>query len=191
MSRTVWACGLDSFRHWPWRARCRPCRACPLSRGSTRPPTRGPSGVVYPSYSNSETDLFQDPNDATPLAPALRGDLLQTWVTTRADLNEAEKENILKGAAWARRRSGGQLCRKGLARRTRPAKSRRVPRQSRRAHAWRWFWQPAGQRTDWCGPPCALPSKRRRPVHRRPCGQSWRYPLACPARGCHCAIGAV
>jgi Fic-DOC domain mobile mystery protein B len=55
----------------------------------------------------SETDLFQEPNDATPLDPALRGDLIQTWVTTRADLNEAEEENILKGAAWARRRRGG------------------------------------------------------------------------------------
>lgn len=53
------------------------------------------------------TDLFQEPNDATPLDPALRGDLIQTWVTTRADLNEAEEENILKGAAWARRRRGG------------------------------------------------------------------------------------
>jgi Fic-DOC domain mobile mystery protein B len=55
----------------------------------------------------SETDLFQEPNDATPLDPALRDDLIQTWVTTRADLNEAEEENILKGAAWARRRRGG------------------------------------------------------------------------------------
>ncbi|MBX9647301.1 MAG: mobile mystery protein B [Xanthobacteraceae bacterium] len=53
------------------------------------------------------TDLFQEPNDATPLDPALRGDLIQTWVTTRADLNEAEEENIIKGAAWARRRRGG------------------------------------------------------------------------------------
>jgi Fic-DOC domain mobile mystery protein B len=55
----------------------------------------------------SETDLFQEPNDATPLDPALRSDLIQTWITTRADLNEAEEENILKGASWARRRRGG------------------------------------------------------------------------------------
>ncbi|WP_316235300.1 MULTISPECIES: mobile mystery protein B [unclassified Bradyrhizobium] len=52
------------------------------------------------------TDLFQEPNDATPLDPALRGDLLQTWITSRADLNEAEEENIVKGAAWGRRRRG-------------------------------------------------------------------------------------
>lgn len=53
------------------------------------------------------TDLFQEPDDATPLDPALRGDLLQTWITTRADLNEVEEENILNGSAWARRRRGG------------------------------------------------------------------------------------
>ncbi|MBI5132191.1 MAG: mobile mystery protein B [Rhodopseudomonas palustris] len=52
------------------------------------------------------TDLFQEPDDATPLNPALRGDLLQSWVTSRADLNEAEEENIVKGAAWALRRRG-------------------------------------------------------------------------------------
>ncbi|WP_377827928.1 mobile mystery protein B [Bradyrhizobium lupini] len=52
------------------------------------------------------TDLFQEPDDATPLDPALRGDLLQTWITSRADLNEAEEENIVKGAAWGRRRRG-------------------------------------------------------------------------------------
>jgi Fic-DOC domain mobile mystery protein B len=49
------------------------------------------------------TDLFQEPDDATPLDPALRGDLLQTWITSRADLNEAEEENIVKRAAWGRR----------------------------------------------------------------------------------------
>lgn len=52
------------------------------------------------------TDLFQEPDEATPLDPALRGDLLQTWITSRADLNAAEEENIVKGAAWGRRRRG-------------------------------------------------------------------------------------
>jgi Fic-DOC domain mobile mystery protein B len=50
------------------------------------------------------TGPFKEPDDATPLDPALRGDLLQTWVTTRHDLNEVEEENIVKGAVWARRR---------------------------------------------------------------------------------------
>lgn len=52
------------------------------------------------------TDLFQEPDDATPLAPEEREELLQTWVTHRRDLNEAEQENIVKGAAWARRIRG-------------------------------------------------------------------------------------
>lgn len=50
------------------------------------------------------TDLFQEPDDATPLDPVEREGLLQTWITTRADLNIAEQENIVKGAVWARRR---------------------------------------------------------------------------------------
>jgi Fic-DOC domain mobile mystery protein B len=53
------------------------------------------------------TDLFHEPDDATSLDPVLRSDLIQTWITTRADLNEAEEGNILDGAGWARRRRGG------------------------------------------------------------------------------------
>lgn len=52
------------------------------------------------------TDLFREPDDATPLAPEEREGLLQTWVTHRRDLNEAEQENIVKGAHWARRTRG-------------------------------------------------------------------------------------
>jgi Fic-DOC domain mobile mystery protein B len=52
------------------------------------------------------TDLFQEPNDATPLNPEQRTGLLQSWITNRNDLNEAEQENIVNGAAWARRRRG-------------------------------------------------------------------------------------
>lgn len=50
------------------------------------------------------TDLFQEPGDATPLSPEERLGLKQTWITYRTDLNEAEQENILKGAVWARGR---------------------------------------------------------------------------------------
>lgn len=49
------------------------------------------------------TDLFQEPEHATPLEPAEQDGLLQSWVISRRDLNEAEQENIVKGAAWARR----------------------------------------------------------------------------------------
>ena len=51
------------------------------------------------------TDLFREPADATPLEPAEREGLLQTWITHRRDLNRAEEENIVSGAAWARRHS--------------------------------------------------------------------------------------
>ena len=50
------------------------------------------------------TDLFEEPDDATDLSPDDRKALLQTWITNRADLNKAEAQNILDGAAWARRR---------------------------------------------------------------------------------------
>ncbi len=50
------------------------------------------------------TDLFQEPEDATPLEPQEREGLLQTWITHRRDLNEAEQENIVSGVAWARGR---------------------------------------------------------------------------------------
>jgi Fic-DOC domain mobile mystery protein B len=52
------------------------------------------------------TDLFQEPDDATPLGPAERDGLRQSWITHRRDLNEAEQDNIARGAAWARRGRG-------------------------------------------------------------------------------------
>ena len=52
------------------------------------------------------TDLFQEPDDTTPLTPAERDGLRQSWITHRRDLNEAEQENIVQGAAWARRQRG-------------------------------------------------------------------------------------
>lgn len=50
------------------------------------------------------TDLFGEPEDATPLAPDERDGLRQTWITLRRDLNAAEQANIAQAAAWARRR---------------------------------------------------------------------------------------
>jgi Fic-DOC domain mobile mystery protein B len=50
------------------------------------------------------SDLFEEPDDATPLEPEEREGLRQSWITHRKDLNEAERDNIAKGAAWARRR---------------------------------------------------------------------------------------
>lgn len=45
-------------------------------------------------------DLFAQPDDATPLTPEEQEGLKQTWITTRADLNEAEQINIDEAVAW-------------------------------------------------------------------------------------------
>ncbi|MCY3877882.1 MAG: mobile mystery protein B [Rhodobacteraceae bacterium] len=54
-------------------------------------------------------NLFEEPADATP--PELKEceGLLQTWVTYRQDLNEAEQKNIAAGTVWAKR-----ACRRDL-----------------------------------------------------------------------------
>lgn len=52
------------------------------------------------------TDVNQEPAGATPLSPEQSADVKQSWITTRNDLNEAERDNIVKGAAWARSRRG-------------------------------------------------------------------------------------
>lgn len=38
-------------------------------------------------------ELFQEPEDATPLTPEERADLISAHITYRAELNEAEQEN--------------------------------------------------------------------------------------------------
>ncbi len=49
------------------------------------------------------SELFDEPADATPLEPDEREGLLQTWITYRRDLNQAEQTNIAAGTVWARR----------------------------------------------------------------------------------------
>lgn len=49
------------------------------------------------------SDLFDEPDNATPLGAEERDGLLQTWITFRGELNEAEQANIAAGAAWAHR----------------------------------------------------------------------------------------
>jgi Fic-DOC domain mobile mystery protein B len=56
------------------------------------------------------TDPFQEPIDATALTPTERDGLLQTWITTRAELNIAERENIVNGEIWARRRRASETA---------------------------------------------------------------------------------
>jgi Fic-DOC domain mobile mystery protein B len=52
------------------------------------------------------TDLLQEPEGATLVPVDQRDRLLQSWITNRKDLNEAERDNIVKGAAWAPSRRG-------------------------------------------------------------------------------------
>ena len=60
------------------------------------------------------TDLFAQPDDATPLDAEEREGLLQSWVTTRADLNEAEQANIDTAVAWAQRRRETDILAEGF-----------------------------------------------------------------------------
>lgn len=60
------------------------------------------------------TDLFAQPDDATPLDADEREGLLQTWITTRADLNEAEQANIDAAVAWTTRRRNTEILTEGF-----------------------------------------------------------------------------
>jgi Fic-DOC domain mobile mystery protein B len=46
-------------------------------------------------------DLFQEPDNATPLTPEERADLIPAHIAYRAELNEAEQENVARGQDWA------------------------------------------------------------------------------------------
>jgi Fic-DOC domain mobile mystery protein B len=49
------------------------------------------------------SDLVASSDNATPLEPDAQRNIRQSWITTRADLNEAEQANILAGQRWAYR----------------------------------------------------------------------------------------
>ncbi len=42
------------------------------------------------------SDLFDEPDDETPIAPEDRAGLLQTWITYRRHLNEASCQNRIR-----------------------------------------------------------------------------------------------
>lgn len=50
------------------------------------------------------TDLFDQPDDATPLTVEEQRDLIPSHISNRRELNEAEQENIMRGQDWALRR---------------------------------------------------------------------------------------
>lgn len=60
------------------------------------------------------SDVFAQPDDATPLDAEEREGLLQTWITTRADLNEAEQANIDDAVAWTARRRDADILTEGF-----------------------------------------------------------------------------
>jgi Fic-DOC domain mobile mystery protein B len=47
------------------------------------------------------SDLFEEPDDATPLTPDEKQDLIPAHITYRSELNEAEQENIVRAQEWA------------------------------------------------------------------------------------------
>jgi Fic-DOC domain mobile mystery protein B len=48
------------------------------------------------------SDLLEPPDDAaTPLTDEEQADLIPSWITLRAELNEAEQANILEATQWA------------------------------------------------------------------------------------------
>ena len=47
------------------------------------------------------SDLFAEPDDATPLTPEVRRDLIPAHIAFRAELNQAEQDNIARGQDWA------------------------------------------------------------------------------------------
>lgn len=47
------------------------------------------------------SDLFEEPENATPLTPQETRDLIPAHIAYRSELNEAEQENIVRGQDWA------------------------------------------------------------------------------------------
>ena len=50
------------------------------------------------------TDLFDEPDNATPLTPEERRDLIPSHIAYRSELNAVEQENIARAQDWALRR---------------------------------------------------------------------------------------
>lgn len=49
-------------------------------------------------------DLFEQPDDATPLTPEEQRELIPAHIAYRSELNEAEQENIARAQDWALKR---------------------------------------------------------------------------------------
>jgi len=51
------------------------------------------------------SDLFEEPDDATPLTDEEKRELIPAHITYRRELNEAEQENIERAQDWALNRN--------------------------------------------------------------------------------------
>lgn len=60
------------------------------------------------------TDLFDEPDNATPLTPEERRELIPAHIAYRSELNEAEQENIARAQDWALARKRDPLGEKFL-----------------------------------------------------------------------------
>jgi Fic-DOC domain mobile mystery protein B len=58
------------------------------------------------------TDLFEEPDDATPLTEEERRELIPAHIAYRSELNEAEQENIARAQDWALSRKRDPLSEK-------------------------------------------------------------------------------
>jgi Fic-DOC domain mobile mystery protein B len=58
------------------------------------------------------SDLFEEPDDATPLTPEEMRDLIPAHIAYRRELNEAEQENIARAQDWALGRNRDPLSEK-------------------------------------------------------------------------------
>ena len=61
--------------------------------------------------------IFEQPDGATPLDPDETAGLLLTHITTRAELNRWEQENIVLGEVWAFGRRHREILDDGFMRR--------------------------------------------------------------------------
>lgn len=74
------------------------------------------------------TNIFEEPDDATPLTPEERRELIPSHIAYRSELNEAEEENIARAQEWA------------LARKRDPLNEKFIKDLHRRmlGDVWRW-----------------------------------------------------
>jgi Fic-DOC domain mobile mystery protein B len=50
-------------------------------------------------------DIFNEPEDATPLSPEDKKGLIPSYISTRAELNREEQRNILEAVIWSSERT--------------------------------------------------------------------------------------